>query len=125
LFSILDEQSTSTNLMVTTFIDDEEKRFYDDVDYYENEFYEYEDEFKDDMEYIYEKEETEPFSDFDTILDYVKHYRWLGNFWIFGVPWFIIAAASNDWNLFFNIEYNYWWAGGNLFLVWNTIFGFI
>ena len=112
-------------MIVTSYIDDQEQRFHDDIEYYEDEFYQYEDEFENDMQNIYADEYREPYSDFDTILDYIKHYRWLLNFWVFGVPWFFFSAATNDWNLYFNIEFNYFWAGGNVFLLWNTIFGFI
>jgi hypothetical protein len=76
------------------------------------------------MQQIRDDEYNEPYSDFDTIWEYVKHYRWLVNFWILGVPYFFFAAATNDWNLYFNIEFNYYWAGGNVFLLWNTVFGF-
>jgi hypothetical protein len=77
------------------------------------------------MKKINDEEESEPYSDFDTILDYFRHFRWWINFWCLGIPWFFFSSASNDWNLIFNIKWNYMWAGGNLFLIANTIFGFI
>lgn len=59
------------------------------------------------------------------MFQYLGHFRWFINFFAFGIPWFFFAALTNDWNLLFNIKWNHFWAGGNLFLFWNTLFGFI
>ena len=77
------------------------------------------------MQQINDEEYKEPYSDFDNILDFWRHFRWWCNFWILGVPWAVIAALSVFWNWHFNVYWNYMWAGGNIFLVGNTIFGFL
>ena len=47
------------------------------------------------------------------------------NFWFVGVPYNIFIGFANMWNLYFNLEFNYFWAGANLYLLMNTMFGFI
>jgi len=91
----------------------------------EDDYRYYDDEFRRDMDKISKKEEKEPLSDFDNVFQYIGHFRWFINFFAFGIPWFFFAALTNDWNLLFNIKWNHFWAGGNLFLFWNTLFGFV
>ena len=37
----------------------------------------------------------------------------------------ILVSIMLAWNLWFNIDFKYMWAGGNIFLILNTIFIFI
>ena len=47
---------------------------------------------------------------------------WALNLGLVGVPWIFFSAAMVAWNLFFNISLNKFWAGGNFFLIFNTIY---
>jgi len=58
-------------------------------------------------------------------LQYLKYYRWVANFWFIGIPYFSFTVLANIWNLWFNLDWNYFWAGANLFLLLNTWFGLI
>ena len=39
------------------------------------------------------------------------------------VPWLVMGVMLITANLFLNLWYNRWWAGGNVFLVLNTLYG--
>ena len=62
--------------------------------------------------------ETHPFQ-------YLKYYRWMANFWFIGLPYLSFCIIANIWNLWFNLKFNYFWAGANLFLLLNTFYGFM
>lgn len=53
---------------------------------------------------------------------YIDYFRWIVNAAIFGVPFSALSLVSIGWNLWFNIELNNFWAQGNLFLVFNTLY---
>ena len=48
---------------------------------------------------------------------YIWYLRWIFNMAFFAIPWSIFVATLLAINVSFNIFYNRWWAGGNLFLV--------
>lgn len=48
--------------------------------------------------------------------------KWVINAWVVGIPWFIYSAAAVIWNIYFNIDFNKWWAQGNFFLIGNTLY---
>ena len=110
---------------MSDFVRREEDRIRDDEEIIKDDFYKYKDEFDHDMKKIYDEEEDEPMSDFDNIWQYLHHFRWFINFFLLGIPWFFFAALSNDYNLLWNLKWNHFWAGGNVFLFVNTIYGFI
>ena len=38
------------------------------------------------------------------------------------VPWTIFGVILISWNLYLNIAFNEGWAGGNLWLIFNTVY---
>lgn len=52
----------------------------------------------------------------------MKYYRWAINAAVVGVPWFLTATTALIYNIYFNIEYNRWWAWGNYWLLGNTFY---
>jgi len=52
----------------------------------------------------------------------LSYYRWIINFWVIGIPWTIFTTLCTGWNIFFNIDFNHWWAEGNVYLIATTIF---
>lgn len=48
--------------------------------------------------------------------------RWILNVVFFAVPWILIGIVGVIYNLYFNIFWNKIWAGGNYYLMANTIF---
>ena len=56
---------------------------------------------------------------------YFKYYRWVINFWFIGLPYLIFVLIANFYMLVFNIDFNYWWAGGNLYLMANTVYALV
>ena len=55
------------------------------------------------------------FGDFEIII----------NFWVIALPWTIANVAGLVWNIFTNIQFNKWWAGGNVYLIANTVYGVV
>ena len=53
---------------------------------------------------------------------FIKHFKWNLNFFIIGIPWVLIMIACITWNFYMNIAWFKWWAGGNFWLMGNTIF---
>ena len=51
-----------------------------------------------------------------------KFFRWFINLFLIAIPWTIIDVACVIWNIYFNIEWNRYWAGGNMYLFYNTLF---
>jgi hypothetical protein len=43
---------------------------------------------------------------------------------VFALPVFILGALGVSWNIFMNVEFNHFWAGGNIVLFLNTMFSF-
>jgi hypothetical protein len=58
-------------------------------------------------------------------MELVRYYRWALNFWIAGVPYFLLLTLLNGWNIYFNINLNHMWAGMNVFLLFNTAFSLV
>lgn len=48
--------------------------------------------------------------------------RWILNLVFFAAPWIVIGFAGVIFNMYFNIAFNKIWAGGNWFLMANTLF---
>lgn len=42
--------------------------------------------------------------------------------WTVGVPWLFVLVTIFGWNMFVNVSWNKWWAGGNFFLLGNTMY---
>ena len=49
-------------------------------------------------------------------------FRWFINLFLIAVPYTVIDLVAVGWNLYFNVEYNHVWAGGNLYLFYNSLF---
>ena len=58
-------------------------------------------------------------------LTYLYYFRWIINLWVDAVPWTIICITLLFWNVFVNIAWNKWWAGGNLFLIGTSLYHII
>lgn len=52
----------------------------------------------------------------------IYYFRYLFDLVFIVLPWFIFSLAAIGFNWFVNIEWNNWWAEGNLWLIYNTIF---
>lgn len=52
---------------------------------------------------------------------FIDVFRWLLNLAIIAIPWGFISQVFLFYNLFFNIDWNFIWAGGNVFLIVNTV----
>ena len=104
------------------------------IDHYENEsvFEKIED---DGQELLEELEDDVPVKEYDNfvanlvlgthIFDFKKAFetfRWVFNFVFIFIPYFVISIACFSWNVVLNISFNKLWAGGNLWLVGNTLF---
>ena len=61
----------------------------------------------------------------DTIWNGFMAFRWVINLIFVGVPWAFISQLFFVWNVFFNVKWNYFWAGGNVYLIANTVFSYI
>lgn len=59
-----------------------------------------------------------------TVWDYIDEYEYIINVFVIGVPWSLIGAVMIGSNIFFNITANRFWAAGNVFLLFNTAYGF-
>jgi hypothetical protein len=59
------------------------------------------------------------------IWDWISYYKYQLDVWLIGFPFTIIACLGLGWNLFFNIDWNKGWAGGNYWLIANTIWAVI
>ena len=104
------------------------------MDEIEDEFNDLESEFLDDLpiseigEEFQEIEDTvtgkKPFS-----MKFVKtallSMRWLFNTLIIGLPWILISIGLIVYNFVLNIAYNKWWAYGNFWLIFNTLYAII
>lgn len=59
------------------------------------------------------------------IWEWFVYFRFVFNAVFIGFPWTIFLVLSVVWNVVLNAYLNRWWAGGNVYLVANTIFGLI
>lgn len=53
---------------------------------------------------------------------FLKVFRWILNLIFLALPWMLVAQIFMLYNLWFNIKWNFLWAGGNVFLLINTIY---
>ena len=44
---------------------------------------------------------------------------------VFAIPWAIVATLSVAWDIYNNVFANRLWAGGNVFLVFNSVWGYL
>lgn len=58
----------------------------------------------------------------NSLWTFVKVFKWILNFVFLAIPWIIISQIFMVYNLWFNIEWNFLWAGGNVFLLLNSIY---
>ena len=61
---------------------------------------------------------------FDSIKNMFWLYRWLLNALFIGLPWFAISILGMLYNIYFNIVFNRIWAGGNWWLILNSLVAF-
>lgn len=52
-------------------------------------------------------------------------FRWIINLIFVGMPWAFISQLFFAWNVLFNAKWNFLWAGGNVYLIFNTVFAYI
>ena len=57
-----------------------------------------------------------------TWFDYMEYYKYALDVALVGIPWTIIAVLCIAWNLWFNYAWNEVWAGGNFWLMFNTVY---
>jgi len=54
--------------------------------------------------------------------DWVYYFRYIINVWIIAVPYTIVGLAAVVYNLYFNIDWNKMWSGGNAWLITNSVY---
>lgn len=52
-------------------------------------------------------------------------FRWILNLITFGIPWTFISQIFFAWNVLFNAKWNFLWAGGNVYLIANTVYAYV
>lgn len=57
-----------------------------------------------------------------TVVDTLDYYRYLLNVFFVAIPFTALDLLCVGWNLYFNAKWNEAWAGGNAWLVWNTVY---
>lgn len=60
----------------------------------------------------------------DSWWDWIVYFKYAFNVVFIVIPMAIIETIFIGYNLFFNIEWNYWWANGNVWLLVNTVYLF-
>jgi len=58
----------------------------------------------------------------DNAADWLSYFKYLINVWLIAIPYTIVGLLCVIYNYYFNVEWNRMWAGGNYWLVCNTIF---
>lgn len=61
----------------------------------------------------------------DSLWNFFMVFRWVLNLILIGFPWTFISQIFFAWNVLFNAKWNFLWAGGNVYLVANTVFAYI
>jgi hypothetical protein len=61
----------------------------------------------------------------DSLWNFFLVFRWLLNLFILGFPWTFCAQIMFAWNIMFNAKWNFLWAGGNVYLLANTVYAYI
>jgi len=54
--------------------------------------------------------------------EYIYYYKYLINVGAIAAPWTAFVLFCIGYNLYFNIKWNHLWAGGSLWLIWETLF---
>lgn len=62
---------------------------------------------------------------YDFVKTFLVTFRWVFNAAFVGIPFMFISYIGIMWNLVCNIVMNHWWAGGNFWLVGNSIFALL
>ena len=62
---------------------------------------------------------------YDFVKTFLVSFRWVFNAAFIGLPWMFLSFNGMIWNLVCNVIMNHWWAGGNFWLVGNSIFAII
>mmetsp|Transcript_35909 Transcript_35909/g.55134 ORF Transcript_35909/g.55134 Transcript_35909/m.55134 type:complete len:325 (-) Transcript_35909:60-1034(-) len=57
-----------------------------------------------------------------SFLDEIYYYRYIINIVVLAIPWSLFAIGMIVYNFWFNIEYNDIWAGGNFWLILNSVY---
>lgn len=122
--------------VVVDKIDEEEKAIRNWVDDYERHG-NYGEEMKyldDDIQGI-EKELGDDFDDevnayqiykrSDTLWKAFMGFRWILNMITIGIPWTFVSQIFFAWNVLFNAKWNFLWAGGNVYLIANTVYAYV
>lgn len=72
---------------------------------------------------VMEKVDKIPFGpQIHKFLTYMYYFRWIINLWIDAIPWTIATLVLLGFNIYLNIAWNRWWAGGNIFLILGTAY---
>ena len=53
---------------------------------------------------------------------WIWNFRWYFNMAFYAIPWTLGIASTIITNIVLNIVWNRWWAGGNIFLVGQTLY---
>lgn len=62
---------------------------------------------------------------YDFVKSFLVTFRWIFNAAFIGLPWLFLSTNGLIWNLCLNVVMNHWWAGGNFWLVGNTVFAML
>ena len=62
---------------------------------------------------------------YDFVKTFLVSFRWIFNIAFIGLPWLFVSTNGIIYNLCLNVVMNHWWAGGNFWLVGNTIFALL
>lgn len=111
--------------VVGGWVDDYEKNgdFGDELKWLDNDVRDMEDELYQDFED--EMDVRELWKQSDSLFQFFIVFRWLLNLVTIGFPWVFISQIFFAWNVLFNAKWNFLWAGGNVYLVGNTIYAYI
>lgn len=63
--------------------------------------------------------------DTDSLWTFFLIFRWLLNLVFIATPWIFFSQIFFAWNVLFNAKWNFLWAGGNVYLIANTIYAYI
>jgi len=62
---------------------------------------------------------------YDFVKTFFVTFRWVLNALFIGVPWLITGYTGIMWNVILNTVMNRGWAGGNFWLMGNTVFAIL
>lgn len=55
-------------------------------------------------------------------IGYLEYFRYIINVWLVAIPWMPMIALLAGYNVWFNVQFNDFWAEGNIWLVSNTVY---